>query len=166
MERLVYLLPAKPQPLAVRLGVTTMIMVTCAFIQFAVHAYSDFGAYFVLLPGIFAAGFLFDRGSGFIATIIGGALSTYLSPLIERPQHAVPLLLFLGIGFAFALVSEGMRKTLDALARSERSKDLLLRELHHRTKNNMAIMAGLLRAQARSTPTTMSAMHSSQPRDV
>jgi two-component sensor histidine kinase len=39
--------------------------------------------------------------------------------------------------------------TVEKLAESEKAKDILLRELHHRTKNNMSIMAALLRAQAR-----------------
>jgi two-component sensor histidine kinase len=154
MESLVNVLPSKPQPLVIRLGVSTLVMAASAFIQFvisAISAYAEFAAYFLLLPGIFAAGFLFDRGTGFYSTIVGAALSIYLGPMLERPQHLVPLLLFVAIGFAFALVSEGMRKTLDQLAASERIKDLLLRELHHRTKSNMTIMAALIRAQARST---------------
>jgi two-component sensor histidine kinase len=126
-------------------------MAASAFLQFVISAYAEFGAYFMLLPGIFAAGFLFDRGTGFYSTIVGAALSIYLGPMLERPQPLVPLLLFVVIGFAFALISEAMRKTMDRLAASERIKDLLLRELHHRTKNNMAIMAALIRAQARST---------------
>jgi two-component system, sensor histidine kinase PdtaS len=56
-------------------------------------------------------------------------------------------------GFAAAAFSESLRKTLERLVATERSKDLLLRELHHRTKNNMAIMAALLRVQARSSRT-------------
>jgi two-component system, sensor histidine kinase PdtaS len=52
------------------------------------------------------------------------------------------------------VVSEGLRKLLEQLVSEERAKDLLLRELSHRTKNNMAIMASLLRMQGRVAPSS------------
>jgi two-component sensor histidine kinase len=126
-------------------------MVVSASIRLAVYAYSGVVAFFVLVPGIVAAGLMFDRGSGFYATIIGGLMAAYLSPLGDDPRHWAPLTLFIALGFTTAFFSETLRKTIEALAAAERSKDLLLRELHHRTRNNMSIMAALLRAQLRSS---------------
>jgi two-component sensor histidine kinase len=46
-------------------------------------------------------------------------------------------------------VAEILRKVMIRLVESERSKTLLLQELAHRTKNNLAILSALVRLQAR-----------------
>jgi hypothetical protein len=48
-------------------------MLACALLQYTVREYSGFPGLFLLLPGIFAAGLLFNRGSGFLATVLGAA---------------------------------------------------------------------------------------------
>ena len=126
-------------------------MAVSAAVQFGAYAYAGYPGFYILLPGIFFSGLLFDRGSAFFATTVGAALATYLSPIGEDARHTVPVGLFVLVGFGTAIISEALRKTLERLATSERTKDLLLRELHHRTKNNMAIMAALLRTQARAS---------------
>lgn len=67
MERLLYLLPDRPQPLYLRYGVTTLVMVCSLALFVALEAQSGFVGLFVLLPGIFIAGIMFDRGSAFYA---------------------------------------------------------------------------------------------------
>src|SRR5262249_57679278 len=47
------------------------------------------------------------------------------------------------------LGSEGMRKALERAVRAEAEKDLLLRELSHRSRNNFAVAASVLALQAR-----------------
>jgi two-component system, sensor histidine kinase PdtaS len=153
MEKLLAVLPDRPQHVLIRVGVTTLIMFACGAIQLAIYAYAGFTGFFILLPGIFIAGVTFDRGSGFYATVLGAAVAAYLSPIGDDVRHLVPLALYLLVGIAVAIFSESLRKTLERLVATERSKDLLLRELHHRTKNNMSIMAALLRIQARATTT-------------
>ena len=149
MENLLAILPDKPQPMLVRYGATLGIILLSAVIQLGLYDYAGFSGFFLLLPGIFAAGIMFDRGSGFLATIAGVGLSGYLTPLGAHPHQLLPLALFVLTGFATAIVSEGLRKILEELATADRTKDLLLRELEHRTKNNMAIMCSLLHLQAR-----------------
>jgi two-component system, sensor histidine kinase PdtaS len=152
VENLLAILPDRPQPVLVRYGVTVGIILLSAVIQLVIHEYTGFTGFFLLLPGIFAAGILFDRGSGFLATLAGAGLAAYLTPLGEDFRHLVPLTLFVLTGFATAIVSEGLRKILEKLATADRTKDLLLRELEHRTKNNLAIMSSLLHFQARAAP--------------
>ena len=63
-------------------------------------------------------------------------------------------------------MSEALRNVMERLSKAERTKDVLLRELDHRSKNNMMSMASVLRLQARvaSNPEIKEALRSSASR--
>ena len=153
MEKLLLLLPDRPQPIVVRYGVTTLIVSTFFIIQVGISTYSGFTGVFLLLPAIFLAGIIFDRGSGFFGT----ALATLMVGYFFFPnfhlldQGAYPLILFLITGLGVSVVAEGLRKALERVVKAERAKDLLLREVMHRTKNNLTTIIALLRLQSRSS---------------
>jgi two-component sensor histidine kinase len=69
---------------------------------------------------------------------------------IDKTSVSIALFLLVGIGIAF--VSETMRKALEQAWAAEKTKGLLLEELAHRTKNNLAIVSSLLRLQGRHHP--------------
>jgi two-component sensor histidine kinase len=154
MENLLLLLPDRPQSVVVRYLLTTLIVGICFLLQVGVEMQSGFFGFFLLLPGIFIASLIFDRGSGFYATVLSTALSVLV---LMRPgggfgllsQHLVPLVLFLLIGLGLATVSEGLRKALERAVRAERVKDLALSELNHRIRNDLAMMASVLELQTR-----------------
>jgi two-component system, sensor histidine kinase PdtaS len=153
MEKLLLILPEKPQPLMVRYGLSGLIMIASALVQLAVYRYSGFTGLFLLLPGIFASGLAFDRGSGFFATLIGSATAAYLF-LFDSPQQRhvlLPLSLFIITGLTLAAVGEALRNALERVVTAEKTKDLLFRELSHRTKNDLMGMSALLRFQAKSS---------------
>src|SRR6187402_3498731 len=116
MLQLLRVLPERPQPIAIRYGVTAVIIFISCLIQYSLYKVSGFTGYFTLLPGIFLSGFLFDRGSAFIATFFAVLLSLYLLfPLDLTADQLVPLTLFVIVGILCAFVSESMRKTLERL---------------------------------------------------
>jgi two-component sensor histidine kinase len=96
---------------------------------------------------------LFDRGSGFIAAILSTALVFISLPgeagAIISASYWLPITLFLLIGLALATLSEGLRKGWERAVEAERAKDLLYRELRHRTKNDFAMAVSVLNLQAR-----------------
>jgi two-component system, sensor histidine kinase PdtaS len=149
MERFLASLPSRPQPLWIRIGVTLIIMALSALIQMGVLRSSGFDGFFLLLPGIFASGVLFDRGSAFFATLLALGLAAYVARSAEAYEEVIPLVLFGLTGLAIAFVSEALRTTMEKLHKAERTKDVLLREIDHRTKNNMMNVASVLRLQAR-----------------
>jgi two-component sensor histidine kinase len=151
VEKYLALLPEKPQPAWVRYGATLVIVLFNSLLQMAVYSYTGLSAFFLLLPGIFACGIMFDRGSAVLATLVCTLLDIYLVPLGKDPKDFVFLAFFVGVGVATAVVSEGLRKVLEQLSAANAAKDVLLRELEHRTKNNMAIMSSLLHFQARAS---------------
>lgn len=62
----------------------------------------------------------------------------------------MPFLLFLLVGLALATIGEGMRKALEKAVAAERSAEVMLYELNHRIRNNLAIVASVLELQKRS----------------
>lgn len=152
MERILWLLPKHRQPVLVRYGVSAAIILVCCAVQYAIYRVAGFAGLFLLLPGIFVAGILFDRGSAFFATALGALVSIYLMfpawPALDAPV-VVPIVLFLLTGIAMAIVSEGLRMALERIVKAEREKDLLLRELRHRTKNDIMNIGSILRLQSR-----------------
>ncbi len=158
MERLLQFLPA-PRPWPARYAVTALIMLVCCAAQYVIFRISDFTGFFILLPGIFVCGLVFDRGSAFFAAVMGCLFGVYvLFPGFQLPSGAayVPLILFVVTGFFLAVAAETLRKAIERITAAERDKDLLLRDLRdlrHRTKNDIMNVTSVLRIQARQAPT-------------
>lgn len=154
MERLLQWLPERGQGRLVRYGSSTLIVVVCFLLLRFVEAESGVSSFFVMYPAIFLAALLFDRGSGFIATGLSTAL---LVVSIQRQggnqmleQYSLPLSLFLLLGLGLATLTELLRKGWERAIEAEGVKDVLYRELGHRTKNDLALAASVLNLQARS----------------
>jgi two-component sensor histidine kinase len=69
-------------------------------------------------------------------------------PIVPE-SYWLPIGLFLVIGLGLAALSEILRKGWERAIDAERAKDLLYRELRHRTKNDLAMAASVLNLQAR-----------------
>jgi two-component sensor histidine kinase len=157
MEKLLHWLPHKPQPILIRYGSSALLVLGCFLLMKVVEAQSGISSFFLLYPAIFLAALLFDRGSGFVATSLSTAL---LVIAIHREGGAValfepywlPVALFFMVGLGLASLTELLRKGWEKAIEAERVKDLLYRELRHRTKNDFAMAASLLNLQARSQP--------------
>lgn len=150
MEKFLGLLPERPQPAMVRYAVSAGMTVLAGVGVILLHVYSGQVFYIVLLPPIFLSGIIFDRGSSFVATAVGAALGAYLLwPMPASSAEYVSLLIFVLVGIAAGFTSEAMRKLLERLVAAERQKDIALRELMHRTKNNLMSIASLLMMQSR-----------------
>jgi two-component system, sensor histidine kinase PdtaS len=154
MEKLLLLLPNRPQSIFVRYGLTTLIVLVCFALQIGVEFQSGMFTFFLLLPGIFLASILFDRGSGFYATILSTALCVaVLLPSdgwLPAPQYLLPFVLFVLVGLALAVTSEGMPKALEKAVAAERAAEVMLYEVNHRIRNNLAMVTSVLELQKRS----------------
>jgi two-component sensor histidine kinase len=150
MERFLSVLPARNQSVWLRYMGAAAIMLVCVAIHFGLQNQTGAAHLFFLLPGIFAVGFVFDRGSSIFATFIATAATYYT--LAERISFSGSLLstgLFLVTGLLVAWTAEALREQMEKFVKARESKALLLTELAHRTKNNLAIVSALLRLQAR-----------------
>jgi two-component sensor histidine kinase len=152
MERLLAVVPDRRLSPVVTLGITTLIMLLSAAVQLGLRQFTGLPSIFLLLPGIFITGFVFDRACGIVATLIGAVVGWYvISVSAPVPQTALTVSFFIIVGLMCAFLSEGLRSILQRLAAAEKAKDLLLQEVMHRTKNNIMNIGSLLILQSRAT---------------
>ena len=154
MERIQRLLPRKPRSPSLRLAITTAMVTFCFAVVLGLQRVDGLLGFYVLLPAIFAAAILFDRGSSIYATGLSTVfLYVLLTPagsvLLPR-QFVLALILFVLVALGLALASDALRRAWEHAAAAEQAKDLLLHELGHRTKNNLAMAMSMLSIQARS----------------
>jgi|GEM_PF-2565899 len=149
MEKFLFLLPPKPLPLASRYGFSAILVAFSLGLFAAMQTQTNFIGLFILLPAIFLAGLIFDRGSAFFATGLAVAGVLWLAHAQWSPVLALPLILFTFVGLVFGTFAEALRKEMEKVVSSERSKTLLLQEIAHRTKNNLAMLSAMVRLQAR-----------------
>jgi two-component system, sensor histidine kinase PdtaS len=142
----------KPQSLSVRLALTTAMVAVCFAVLLGLQRADGLLGFYVLLPAIFAAAILFDRSAGIYATGLSTIflyvlLTPYGSALLPR-QYVLPLSLYVLVALGFTIASDALRRAWERAAAAEQAKDLLLRELGHRTKNNLAMAISMLSMQA------------------
>jgi two-component sensor histidine kinase len=155
MEKLLQWLPKRPLPILVRYGCATVMVAVCFAIMRWVEAESGISSFFLLYPAIFLAALLFDRGSGIYATVLSTALLVASIRYADGPialfePYWLPLALFFLVGIGLAALTELLRIGWERAVEAEQAKDVLYRELSHRTKNDFAMAASVLGLQARS----------------
>src|SRR5215471_14468217 len=99
----------------------------------------------LFIPAVFLASVIFDHGSGVLATVASAVIAAAYFMPPPATSAIVPLIVFLLIGLLIAAVTETLRKTLDKLSQAKSYSDILLRELAHRTRNDLATIISLLR---------------------
>src|SRR5215813_13062135 len=137
MENLIRLLP-RPQHILVRLGAKTAMVLVSFLLRMGIEERAVPYGFVLFIPAIVAASGVFDRGSGFFAAALTIVLVSLLLHLSDHVQtHLASVASFGVVSAGLVLVSEGMRKALERAVRAEAEKDLLLRELSHRSRNNV-----------------------------
>jgi len=167
MENLIRLLPATPQPFLMRYGVTFAMVAVSFLIRFGIEERAGPYGFILFIPAIVVASVAFDRACGFFATALAIILVSLLLYWPGNIQaHLAAVAAFGLVSAGLVVVSEGTRKALERAMRAEAEKDLLLRELSHRSRNNFALAASLLSLQARtlSEPTARAALEAAAAR--
>jgi PAS domain S-box-containing protein len=126
--------PLGSLPVTARYGLTCVFVAICFGINLLLAQHEPY-PYIAFFPAILAAAFLFDRGSGYLATGLstGAALYFFVEPIeaLAPPDVAewLSVLLFAGIGMLTAALIETLRLAIDAFGDSEarmaRSMNLL-----------------------------------------
>ena len=104
----------------------------------------------LFIPAIFLVSVIFDRGSGFLATGASAALAARYFMPPPPSAEILPLLIFVVSGLCIAAVTEALRTTLEKNSEAKSYADVLMMELAHRTRNDLATIMSILRLQARS----------------
>jgi K+-sensing histidine kinase KdpD len=135
------------------------------------EALRDF-PFLLFFPALILSCVLFNQGSGIVATVLSAFLSAFffLEPFgsfaIRDPGQFLGWCLFVVIGIAITTIIEAQHAAYRQLDRahaalkqahaaslaSEADKADLLKEMNHRTMNNLHTVVSLLHLQARSAP--------------
>ncbi|HEV7252918.1 MAG TPA: PAS domain-containing protein [Mesorhizobium sp.] len=113
--------PLRSMPLWVRYGLTLLIVLICFSARYALGGIYPY-PYLVFLPGIVFASFVFDRGSGFLATFVSAALALYFfveprtSFVLSDIGSALSVIIFTFVGLLTAAIIEALRLTVEELA--------------------------------------------------
>lgn len=156
-------------PVAMRYGITTLLVLAGLGLRLALGDSIAEYAPTLFFPAILFSAALFDRGTGFWATLLGAVFSAYLAlePIagltIVSLGDVVALVLFIVIGLASAALLESMHELIHGVAEAHEhllqaaerlrearhEKDILLQELGHRTKNDFQVLSSLTRIHSR-----------------
>jgi two-component system, sensor histidine kinase PdtaS len=150
MNKLYPLLFEHRLPVLVRYCIAAAIMLVCAILQMALQTVTGYPSYFLLLPGVFLSGLIFNRGSGMLAAAIAAGVSAYATYATETgPVFLSENGLFIITVAGTALVAEFLRAEMKRVMQADKTKALLLHEMAHRTKNNLAVLSAMIRLQAK-----------------
>jgi two-component sensor histidine kinase len=142
-------LPRHRLPITISYGGTALVVAAAAVLRYALGGTLVGYPVLLFIPAVFLCSLLFDRGAGYVATIASAliAWNFFMVPgrsILLGGVPWVPLVIFLIIGFAMSAVTEALRRTVRCLDDAERAKSLLLEELAHRTKNDLAIIGAAI----------------------
>ncbi|HZC83851.1 MAG TPA: histidine kinase dimerization/phosphoacceptor domain -containing protein [Rubrobacter sp.] len=172
MQRLIpHSFRTRAWPWWVRYAAATLLVVAALAVRLQIQGNLPGYPFILFFPVIVAVSFLFDSGTGFWATILSAVLSAYflLEPVgsieVREPGDAMALVLFVVIGLGTASVIEALHTALLEVIRSreelavahgrletsEHDKDTILREMVHRTKNDLQMLNAMFHFQERGT---------------
>lgn len=144
-------LTVRPRSRLLRFLATTLLVVAFFLLVVALQGNGRPECFFVLLPAISLASVLYDCG------LFASLLSTLLLYLLVADTAIVSmrfvpaLAIFLICSLGLAALSRALRAALDRASAADQMKELLLRELNHRTKNNLAMVVSVLSLEKRLT---------------
>jgi two-component sensor histidine kinase len=166
MNKLYPLLLEHRLPVLVRYCIAAAIMLLCAILQMALQMLTGYPSYFLLLPGIFLSGLFFNRGTGIFSAVIAAGVSAYATwATVTGPVYLSENGLFIVTAAGTAVVAEFLRAEMKRVMHADKTKALLLQEMGHRTKNNLAVLSAMIRIQAReSEPAVASALEAAARR--
>jgi two-component sensor histidine kinase len=175
LEILQRLQPLRSLPLLVQWGATALIALAFFGLRYLLGGLDidreQLPLFVLFMPAVVLASFLFSRGSGYFAVLLGTALGLYfmLDPRQPfrtfAPGDIVRILSFVGAGLITAWLVQLLRRQVDtlfvrtaALARerielaaharaleaSDAQKELLLHDINHRFKNQLQVVAGYM----------------------
>lgn len=148
------LIPKTRAPVLVRYLAALAIIGLTAALRYSLSAQLQSYPLLLFIPAIFLIALMFDKGSGFFATVVSTLIAAYffIDPPLSfeiAPTQILPLLIFTMIGFIISAVTEALRQAVQKIAEIEQQKSLLLEELAHRTKNDLMMISSVLTLQAR-----------------
>jgi two-component sensor histidine kinase len=147
------LLPMRHRSFVFRYAFSTALLLLSTALRLGLGSRVPDESYILFIPAVFLSALLFDRAVGYWATALATLLAAgvFMQPyfsLIIQPDDTIPLVLFIVTCIGLVEITDALRRVLDRVSAAEQENALLLRELDHRTRNNLQMMASVLALQA------------------
>lgn len=162
--------PSRGWPIWARYGASAAIVTAVLMLRLWLDPYLPRYPILLFFIPTFACALLFDRGTGVFSVLLSAACIAYflLPPIhslaVSDSQNVLGLAIFVAIGLAIAAVIETLHRALyrltkvndqllranERLTQSDWEKDLLLREVGHRIRNDLTALVSLVQLQQRS----------------
>jgi two-component system, sensor histidine kinase PdtaS len=163
MDRYYRLFLNRNTPLVVRYGATVLTIFAAVAMQVGLQAVTGSDSLFLLLPGIFLAGLIFDHGSGLPAAFLATLAAAFATTPSLLAMWTAGLFAITAVGVAE--MSELLRSEIKRALAAQTTHRILLQEMRHRTKNNLAILSAMMRLQSRNgEPAVAAALQSTARR--
>lgn len=151
---LIRILPFKRFPILMRYGLTTLIVGFAFLLRLALNAQLENYPLLLFIPAVFLSALIFDRGSGYWATALSTVLASYFlmdpeESLGLSEEDVLPLAIYVVVCVGITTLTETLRRALEQARQAEEEKGVLLREMSHRTKNDLQTVVSILALQAR-----------------
>jgi len=134
-------------------AVTTLVIAFTTLIWFSLQHSVTSLPFLLFISAVFLISLVYGRHAGFlsIGLSVVALVVLFADPLfrfrVESADDLLALVLFGLIGCGIALLTDALRQivrflhsTLDTLAAADREKDILLREVHHRIRNDLQMI--------------------------
>src|SRR4051794_33409652 len=150
---LIRILPFKRFPILMRYGLSTLIVGFAFLLRLALNEQLENYPLLLFIPAVFLSALIFDRGSGYWATALSTVLASYFlidpeASLGLSEDDVLPLAIYVAVCIGITTLTETLRRALEA-RQAEEEKGILLREMSHRTKNDLQTVVSILALQAR-----------------
>ena len=112
--------PVRRLPIWARYSITTLIVFFCFSLRYFLEGIYPY-PFLLFLPSVILSAFVFDRGSGFFASLLSGFLAFYF---FVEPHYSfesrdigqiIAVLVFVFVGLLTAAIIEALRSTVDQL---------------------------------------------------
>jgi two-component sensor histidine kinase len=138
----------------IRYTLATLLVALALLLSLTLGHHYFANAAFLCFLAIIVSGAFFGRVASIYATLLSATvIYFYLEPVggltLDDLRDIVALVLFLALGLGTGFLIEALVEAHDELAAAASQRQMLLDELSHRTRNDLAAIAGLLTLQAR-----------------
>lgn len=138
------------QSAVLRYGATTGLVALSILARLGLNPMLPGYTFILWFPVVFAVALLFGQRAGVLATSLFAAATACLwmaprgSFRIDEPGDVVALVIFIALNLVLVWLASVMHAALARASTAEREKDLLLREVHHRIRNDLQSITALL----------------------
>lgn len=156
-KAILWLMPRRQMRIAVQISFGLGFAFLGFGLQSSLHRILGGFPLLLFVPAVFFSTIILGKNGGLTTTLAGAALAAYyiaepINSFALKPSSTLAVVIFVAIGAGMSLVIEALTQAIKGLNEGEATQRLLLDELAHRTKNDLAIISSAITLQRNASP--------------